>query len=101
MDNECFVVMNLELGCFSLMLFVAVFLSCSIFMRFLLVLVLSNCCSMQIFIYHSFYLSDELLPPFRSVGWWSVASGGFCELIPCIARTAVVVGVDGIFMEVQ
>ncbi|GAB2268700.1 hypothetical protein Dimus_003650, partial [Dionaea muscipula] len=28
-----------------------------------------------------------------------VASGEFCELIPCIARTAVTVGVDGIFME--
>ncbi|THU70827.1 hypothetical protein C4D60_Mb08t29090 [Musa balbisiana] len=30
-----------------------------------------------------------------------VASGGLRELIPCIARTAVVVGVDGIFMEVH
>lgn len=30
-----------------------------------------------------------------------VASGGLRELIPCIARTAVAVGVDGIFMEVQ
>ncbi|KAH0852813.1 hypothetical protein HID58_093719 [Brassica napus] len=30
-----------------------------------------------------------------------VASGGLCELIPCIARTAVAVGVDGIFMEVH
>lgn len=29
-----------------------------------------------------------------------VASGGLRELIPCIARTAVAVGVDGIFMEV-
>jgi len=29
-----------------------------------------------------------------------VASGGFRELIPCIARTSVAVGVDGIFMEV-
>ncbi|KAL5975161.1 2-dehydro-3-deoxyphosphooctonate aldolase 1 [Asimina triloba] len=28
-----------------------------------------------------------------------VASGGLRELIPCIARTAVAVGVDGIFME--
>jgi 3-deoxy-D-manno-octulosonic acid (KDO) 8-phosphate synthase len=26
--------------------------------------------------------------------------GGLRELIPCIARTAVAVGVDGIFMEV-
>ncbi|MCL7041690.1 hypothetical protein MKW94_008657 [Papaver nudicaule] len=30
-----------------------------------------------------------------------VASGGLRELIPCIARTAVAVGVDGIFMEVH
>ncbi|GLT77288.1 hypothetical protein SLA2020_488870 [Shorea laevis] len=30
-----------------------------------------------------------------------VASEGLCELIPCIARTAVAVGVDGIFMEVH
>ncbi|XP_021839584.2 2-dehydro-3-deoxyphosphooctonate aldolase isoform X3 [Spinacia oleracea] len=30
-----------------------------------------------------------------------VASGGFRELIPCIARTSVAVGVDGIFMEVH
>ena len=30
-----------------------------------------------------------------------VASGGLRELIPCIARTAVAVGVDGLFMEVQ
>lgn len=30
-----------------------------------------------------------------------VASGGLRELIPCIARTCVVVGVDGIFMEVH
>lgn len=29
-----------------------------------------------------------------------VASGGLRELIPCIARTSVAVGVDGIFMEV-
>ncbi|TVU51404.1 hypothetical protein EJB05_02834 [Eragrostis curvula] len=29
----------------------------------------------------------------------SVASGGLRELIPCIARTSVAVGVDGIFME--
>ncbi|KAG5546907.1 hypothetical protein RHGRI_018912 [Rhododendron griersonianum] len=28
-----------------------------------------------------------------------VAIGGLLELIPCIARTAVAVGVDGIFME--
>ncbi|XP_062111847.1 2-dehydro-3-deoxyphosphooctonate aldolase isoform X2 [Humulus lupulus] len=30
-----------------------------------------------------------------------VASGGLRELIPCIARTAVAVGVDGVFMEVH
>lgn len=30
-----------------------------------------------------------------------VARGGLRELIPCIARTAVAVGVDGIFMEVS
>ncbi|KAI8553208.1 hypothetical protein RHMOL_Rhmol06G0326400 [Rhododendron molle] len=30
-----------------------------------------------------------------------VASGGLRELIPCIARTAVAVGVEGIFMEVH
>lgn len=30
-----------------------------------------------------------------------VASGGLRELIPCIARTSVAVGVDGIFMEVK
>jgi hypothetical protein len=29
-----------------------------------------------------------------------VASGGLRDLIPTIARTAVAVGVDGIFMEV-
>jgi 2-dehydro-3-deoxyphosphooctonate aldolase (KDO 8-P synthase) len=30
-----------------------------------------------------------------------VASGGLRELIPCIARTCVAVGVDGLFMEVH
>ena len=30
----------------------------------------------------------------------AVASGGLRELIPTVARTAVAVGVDGIFMEV-
>ncbi|KAJ8491977.1 hypothetical protein OPV22_013698 [Ensete ventricosum] len=30
-----------------------------------------------------------------------VASGGLRELIPCVARTAVAVGVDGIFLEVH
>ena len=29
-----------------------------------------------------------------------VASGGLRELIPTVARTAVAVGIDGIFMEV-
>lgn len=29
-----------------------------------------------------------------------VTSGGLRELVPCIARRAVAVGVDGIFMEV-
>ncbi|XLR08129.1 hypothetical protein S83_036082, partial [Arachis hypogaea] len=28
-----------------------------------------------------------------------VVSGGLRELIPCIVRTAVAIGVDGIFME--
>uniref|UniRef100_A0A7N2LLT0 3-deoxy-8-phosphooctulonate synthase n=1 Tax=Quercus lobata TaxID=97700 RepID=A0A7N2LLT0_QUELO len=50
-------------------------------------------------------LSSSYNPAFEMktiiFGWWSVASGGLCELIPCIARTAVVVGVDGIFMEVH
>ena len=30
-----------------------------------------------------------------------MASGGLRELIPCVARTCVAVGVDGIFMEVH
>jgi 2-dehydro-3-deoxyphosphooctonate aldolase (KDO 8-P synthase) len=30
-----------------------------------------------------------------------VASGGLREMIPAIARTAVAVGVDGLFMEVH
>lgn len=30
-----------------------------------------------------------------------VASGGLRELIPTVARTAVAVGVDGIFLEVR
>ncbi|GFS37107.1 aldolase-type TIM barrel family protein [Actinidia rufa] len=38
------------------------------------------------------------IPPSLSQG---VTSGGLRELIPCIARTAVAVGVDGIFMEVH
>jgi hypothetical protein len=35
------------------------------------------------------------------VAMGGVASGGLRELIPTIARTAVVAGVDGIFMEVR
>ena len=31
----------------------------------------------------------------------AVASGGFRELIPCVARSCVAVGVDGLFMEVH
>ena len=37
---------------------------------------------------------------FKQLEGGGVASGGLRELIPCIARTAVAVGVDGIFMEV-
>ena len=56
---------------------------------------------MQILIYHSFYLSEELnFCLFIQLDGGGVASGGLRELIPCIARTAVAVGVDGIFMEV-
>ncbi|GAB2243639.1 hypothetical protein Droror1_Dr00023767 [Drosera rotundifolia] len=40
-------------------------------------------------------------PAGRQLEGGGVASGGFRELIPCIARTAVAVGVDGIFMEVH
>ncbi|RWW77977.1 hypothetical protein BHE74_00013823 [Ensete ventricosum] len=40
---------------------------------------------------------DELGTPLEGGG---VASGGLRELIPCVARTAVAVGVDGIFLEV-
>lgn len=40
-------------------------------------------------------------PAGRQLGDGGVASGGLRELIPCIARTAVAVGVDGIFMEVH
>ena len=101
MDNEYPVVKNLELECLYIMFFVAMFLSCSTFMRFPLVLILSNCCSMQILIYHSFNLSEELnFCLFIQLDGGGVASGGLRELIPCIARTAVAVGVDGIFMEV-
>ncbi|KAL6567614.1 hypothetical protein OROGR_001282 [Orobanche gracilis] len=40
-------------------------------------------------------------PAGRKLEGGGVASGGLRELIPCIARTAVSVGVDGIFMEVH
>ncbi|XP_058218552.1 2-dehydro-3-deoxyphosphooctonate aldolase isoform X2 [Rhododendron vialii] len=40
-------------------------------------------------------------PARRKLEGGGVASGGLRELIPCIARTAVAVGVDGIFMEVH
>lgn len=40
-------------------------------------------------------------PAGRKLDGGGVASGGLRELIPCIARTAVTVGVDGIFMEVH
>ncbi|CAL5402415.1 unnamed protein product [Camellia sinensis] len=40
-------------------------------------------------------------PAGRQLEGGGVASGGLRELIPCIARTAVAVGVDGIFMEVH
>ncbi|RLM97736.1 hypothetical protein C2845_PM06G12950 [Panicum miliaceum] len=40
-------------------------------------------------------------PAGRKLDGGGVASGGFRELIPCISRTSVAVGVDGIFMEVH
>ena len=40
-------------------------------------------------------------PAGRATGGGGVASGGLRELIPCVARTAVAVGVDGLFMEVH
>ncbi|KAL6839689.1 hypothetical protein ACP4OV_030377 [Aristida adscensionis] len=40
-------------------------------------------------------------PAGRKLDGGGVASGGLRELIPCIARTSVAVGVDGIFMEVH
>ncbi|KAG6549054.1 hypothetical protein Mapa_009497 [Marchantia paleacea] len=40
-------------------------------------------------------------PAGRKVEGGGVASGGLRELIPCVARTCVAVGVDGIFMEVH
>ncbi|KAJ7950737.1 2-dehydro-3-deoxyphosphooctonate aldolase [Quillaja saponaria] len=40
-------------------------------------------------------------PAGKKLDGGGVASGGLRELIPCIARMAVAVGVDGIFMEVH
>ncbi|KAL4345059.1 hypothetical protein AHAS_Ahas11G0240500 [Arachis hypogaea] len=40
-------------------------------------------------------------PAGKKLDGGGVASGGLRELIPCIARTAVAVGVEGIFMEVH
>ncbi|KAK9182009.1 hypothetical protein WN944_025150 [Citrus x changshan-huyou] len=40
-------------------------------------------------------------PAGKKLDGGGVASGGLRELIPCIARTAVAVGVDGVFMEVH
>uniref|UniRef100_A0A2P2JLC0 3-deoxy-8-phosphooctulonate synthase n=2 Tax=Rhizophora mucronata TaxID=61149 RepID=A0A2P2JLC0_RHIMU len=40
-------------------------------------------------------------PAGRKLDGGGIASGGLRELIPCIARTAVAVGVGGIFMEVH
>ncbi|CAE5957647.1 unnamed protein product [Arabidopsis arenosa] len=40
-------------------------------------------------------------PAGKKLDGGGVASGGLRELIPCVARTAVAVGVDGIFMEVH
>ncbi|XP_077253289.1 2-dehydro-3-deoxyphosphooctonate aldolase [Tasmannia lanceolata] len=40
-------------------------------------------------------------PAGRKLEGGGVASGGLRELIPCIARTSVAVGVDGLFMEVH
>jgi len=37
-------------------------------------------------------------PAGRAIGDGGVASGGLRDMIPCIARTCVAVGVDGIFM---
>ena len=40
-------------------------------------------------------------PAGLSLAHGSVASGGYRELIPSIARTCVATGVDGLFMEVH
>jgi len=41
---------------------------------------------------------SSLQPPVGKSWIGGVASGGLRELIPCIARTVVAVGVNGIFM---
>jgi 3-deoxy-D-manno-octulosonic acid (KDO) 8-phosphate synthase len=40
-------------------------------------------------------------PAGKKLDGGGVASGGLRELIPCIARACVAVGVDGLFMEVS
>eukprot|EP00951_Prasinocladus_malaysianus_P049522 scaffold670651_cov50-Prasinocladus_malaysianus.AAC.1 len=40
-------------------------------------------------------------PAGRALEGGGVASGGYRELIPCVARTCVANGVDGLFMEVH
>ena len=40
-------------------------------------------------------------PGGNSIGGGGVASGGLRDMIPCVARTCVAVGVDGLFMEVH
>lgn len=40
-------------------------------------------------------------PAGKKLDGGGVASGGLRELIPCIARACVAVGVDGLFMEVH
>lgn len=40
-------------------------------------------------------------PAGNSIGGGGVSSGGLRDMIPCVARSAVAVGVDGIFMEVH
>jgi len=40
-------------------------------------------------------------PAGKAIEGGGVASGGMREMIPTVARTAVAVGIDGIFMEVH
>uniref|UniRef100_A0A6U3ESL5 3-deoxy-8-phosphooctulonate synthase n=1 Tax=Mantoniella antarctica TaxID=81844 RepID=A0A6U3ESL5_9CHLO len=40
-------------------------------------------------------------PAGRAIEGGGVASGGLRDMIPCVARTCVAVGVDGLFMEVH